>query len=73
MWPENGAAVALFEDMLTSWNVGPGGRVGLRYETLPLFMKASGIKRSRRNLREAIDGLKVMEQAALEAWAARKG
>jgi len=69
VWPDNAPAVAVFEDMLTSWNVGPGGVVGLRYETLPTFAKANGIKRKK--WRELIDGLKVMESAALQAIRAK--
>jgi len=71
IWPENRNAVAMFEDMVTSWNVGPGGVVGLRYETAPLFFEANGIEKPQ--WRETLDGIKVMEAAALESFQSRKG
>lgn len=55
--------------MLTSWNVGMGGVVGLRYEALPVFMEIADVPKAER--KDALSGLKVMEAAALEAW--RKG
>ena len=65
IWPENAAAVGLFEDLLTSWNVGPGGVVGLRYEVLPLFLDINGIAAADR--RGVVSAVQVMEQAALKS------
>ncbi|MBU0752363.1 MAG: DUF1799 domain-containing protein [Gammaproteobacteria bacterium] len=64
LWEENVAALGIFADMLTQWNVGPGGVVGLRYEALPLVMDLRGIQPAARA--DAIAGVRVMERAALE-------
>jgi hypothetical protein len=64
LWAENVTAVTLFADMMTQWNTGPGGVVGLRYESLPMVMRAHGTPSAER--RQAFDDLRVMERAALE-------
>lgn len=64
VWPENDEPVRVFGDMLTSWNVGPSGRViGLRYEALPIMLRINGVPRARH--RETLDAIKVLEDAAL--------
>jgi hypothetical protein len=65
LWPENQLPLEVFDDMLTSWNVGPGGVIGLRWEALPTFLEGREMPRGRREL---IDALKVMEQAAIGHW-----
>lgn len=71
IWPDNAATVTLFEDLLTSWNVGPEGVViGLRYEVLPLFLDLNGIAPDER--RGVVSGVQTMEQAALASLNKRK-
>ena len=66
IWPENAAAVRLFEDLLTSWNVGPHGSVvGLRYEVLPLFLGLNAVPPA--DQRAVVSAVQVMELAAIEA------
>ncbi len=65
LWEENVAAVQIFGDMMTQWNVGPAGAVGLRYESLPVVMRLRAVPAARRG--EVFDGVQTMERAALEA------
>jgi hypothetical protein len=64
IWKENAATVEVFSAMLTQWNVGPGGVIGLRYEALPALLEMSRIPAA--DLRLVFGGLRVMERAALE-------
>ncbi len=64
LWQDNVAAIEVFTDMLTQWNVGPGGVVGLRYEALPVIMDLRGIAATERA--DLMAGVRVMERAALE-------
>lgn len=64
LWQDNVAAVEVFVDMMTQWNVGPAGVIGLRYEALPVVMRMRGIPAADRA--DVFDGLRVMERAALE-------
>lgn len=63
IWQENAATLEVFMDMMTQWNVGPGGLVGLRYEALPGLLDMRGIASDAR--RDLFDGLRVMERAAM--------
>lgn len=54
----------VFADMMSQWNVGTGGVIGLRYEALPLVLEIHGIRRKRQ--RDIFDGLRVMERAAVQ-------
>lgn len=49
--------------MMSQWNVGMSGVIGMRYEALPLVMELHGIVGEQR--REVFDGLGVMERAAI--------
>lgn len=69
VWQDNVTAVEVFADMLTQWNVGPGGVVGLRYEALPVMLDLRGIPAADRA--EAVAGLRVMERTALEHFRGR--
>lgn len=71
VWPENWGALNLFGDLMTQWNVGMNGPVGLRYEVLPTVFRLRGIPASERE--EAFDGLRVMESEALRYWRDRRG
>ena len=64
VWQENVAAVEVFADMLTQWNVGGAGVVGLRYESLPLLLDLRAVPAADRP--DLVAGLRVMERAALE-------
>lgn len=49
--------------MMSQWNVGVNGVIGLRYEALPLMFELHGLAGEQR--REVFDGLRVMERAAI--------
>lgn len=55
--------------MLTQWNVVAGGVVGLRYEALPVVFDSVGVPPDDRP--DVFDGLRIMEDAALEAMRAK--
>lgn len=63
VWPDNWPVLLVFSDLMSQWNAGMNGVIGLRYEALPLVLKLHGIKRKRQ--REVFDGLRVMESAAI--------
>lgn len=63
-WPENWPAYQVFAAAATQWNVGQGGAIGLRYETLPLLFDTFGIKKNARA--EMLTSLRIMESEALE-------
>lgn len=63
LWADNVQAVEVFADMLTQWNVGMSGAVGLRYEALPVVLELRGIPAAERA--EVVAGVRVMERAAL--------
>ena len=63
LWSDNVAAVEIFGDMLTQWNVGPGGLVGLRYEALPNLPRYARIPDAEKQ--SLFDDLRVMERAAI--------
>lgn len=63
VWPENWQTLEVFADLMSQWNVGMNGVIGLRYEALPLVFKLHSIKRKRQM--ELFDGLRVMERAAI--------
>jgi len=64
IWPANNIVVLLFADMMSQWNVGMSGVVGMRYESLPLLLLINGIGADQK--REVFYGLRVMERAAVE-------
>lgn len=64
LWADNVATINLFGDMLTQWNVGMSGAVGLRYEALPLLLDLHAATAEDRPY--LMQGLRVMERAALE-------
>lgn len=61
VWPENWQIMLVFIDMLSQWNVGMNGVIGLRYEAMPMVLQVHGIKPDR----DLFDGIRVMERAAL--------
>lgn len=67
VWPDNWPAFALFARVQTQWNVGMGGRCGLRYEALyPLLDRAT---ETEEQWDELFDDVRVMEYAALKQMA----
>ena len=64
MWEENWDTLMMFLRMQTQWTVTMGGYVGLKYEVL---LGASGLMSlyDVSNPREMLEGLRVMEAAAL--------
>lgn len=64
LWPENWAPVHVFADLLTQWNVGAGGVVGLRYEALPLVLGLHGIEPGRQ--REVFNAVRILENEAIK-------
>lgn len=64
VWIENWPIKQVFAAMLSQWNVGMNGAIGLRYEALPLVLELHCIEAEQR--REVFDGLRVMERAAVE-------
>lgn len=71
VWPENWRALNLFGDLMTQWNVGMSGPVGLRYEVLPVVFRLRQVPRSEQS--DALDGLQVMESEALRYWRETRG
>ena len=63
LWSDNVAAVEIFGDMLTQWNVGPGGLVGLRYEALASLPRYARLPVADQQF--MFDDLRVMERAAI--------
>lgn len=70
VWPENWAAVRLFDSVQTQWRTGPGGVIGLDYLALPAWCRPGACTRRGRRLLAA---LQVMEAEALRHFAARRG
>lgn len=70
VWPDTLTAVLLFQRMTSQWRMGPRGPIGLDYAVLPLVAPAAGV--STQQACEALDDLRVMEQEALEWFAARR-
>jgi hypothetical protein len=66
LWQENAVTVEVFVSMITQWNVGPAGAIGLRYESLPIVFDSHGIAPEDRG--GVFAGLRVMERAALESF-----
>lgn len=64
IWPENIAAVNTFVAMSTQWRSGMGGATGLDYNALPAVMRLIGIDEDQQQ--KTFDGVRVMEDAALE-------
>jgi len=63
VWLSNWQTMQVFADLLSQWNVGMNGVIGLRYEALPLVLELHGIEPEDR--RDIFDGLRVMERAAI--------
>lgn len=67
IWPDNLISFQVFQRLGTSWFIGPGGPVGLRYEVLPTVFDSLNLKKKDR--REVFQDLQIMEQEALNLMA----
>lgn len=65
IWPENWQAVMVFEALSTQWNLGMGGPIGLRYESLPTVLRAYGVSAADRPA--VFQQVRLLERSALEA------
>lgn len=63
MWPENFEAFQLFATLQTQWRTGMSGPTGLDYNTLFTVMALKNL--SDEHQCELLDGIRVMESAAL--------
>lgn len=70
VWPENWDAVQVFASMVTQWNVGFAGPVGLRYEVVPLMLRVQGVERSR--WPDVFAQVRLCEGEALRFFAERR-
>lgn len=64
VWPENRAAVLVFQLMSTQWRVGMGGYVGLDYTALREVWPIAGIADSKRSA--VFMDLRYIEHFALD-------
>lgn len=71
LWPENASATRLFEALMSQWRVGPAGPTGLDYAAIPATARLVGL--AGRQLRNAFNGLRVMEAEALRWFGERRG
>lgn len=62
VWDENWEIVMMFLRMQTQWNVTMGGFVGLKYEVLRWLCDLYSVE----DQRAMLDGLRIMEAAALQ-------
>ena len=65
VWPENMAAINLFNSLSTQWRVGMNGATGLDYG--PLFSRLDRMKLSEQDHEWMFDDIRVIEAAALTA------
>jgi hypothetical protein len=66
-WPDHAQSLSALRLMSTQWSVGAQGVVlGMRYEALGLVFEALGVKK--KDYREALDALQVMEQEVLQIF-----
>lgn len=71
VWPDNRQTVNVFIAMSTQWRTGSAGAIGLDYGALPSVMEMLGVDAADRP--EVFDGLRLMEDAALEEMRSQKG
>lgn len=65
VWPDNWPAVLFFEALGNgSWNMGPNGPTGMRYEAFREVRIARGVRAA--DWPALFQDLRVLEQAALE-------
>ena len=70
LWPEHEPALHLWHLVCTQWREGFGGRTGLDYASVQCVLRDEGLRGKQR--RERFAELRVMEFAALAAWAEQR-
>ncbi|MDX8384143.1 MAG: DUF1799 domain-containing protein [Ghiorsea sp.] len=65
VWQENEDIVHVFTVCATQWHVHDGKRYGLIYTEVKAVLDLLNIK----DKHHCFDGIRIMEQAALEVWA----
>lgn len=70
IWIDNLATVNTFIAMSTQWRIGPVGATGLDYGPLQSIMRTIGVPLKERA--DVFDGLRIMEDTALEVMAAAR-
>ena len=64
VWPDNWKTVNLFRQVLTQWRVGFSGAYALDY--MPVFYLMDRMSLAHREYDEIFEGIRTMEDAALE-------
>lgn len=67
VWPENWQVFDIFLSMQTQWRIGANGPIGLDYAALESLFRMNGIKRKQQ--RDHLEAMQIMERAALKAMA----
>jgi hypothetical protein len=62
--------VLTFADLMTQWNMGQAGPVGIRYESIPVVLRLRAVPRGQWS--EIFEGLRVMESEALRVFAEKR-
>lgn len=70
VWPDNVDSVNAFVAMATQWRTGFAGATGLDYSSLPVVFNLLGVSKAARAA--VFDGVRLMEDAALECLRAKK-
>lgn len=71
IWPDNVPPVRVFMGAATQWNVGMAGRLGLRYEALPMLMRYCDVSVAEEA--RVFAGVQVLEAELLRIWAEERG
>lgn len=69
IWPENHAAFNLFCSLQSQWHVGPGGAIGLNYQSLQLLLHTQGVPPAEHA--HIIAGVQILEFETLRLWRQR--
>ena len=69
VWPDNILIVNTFIAMCSQWRHGFSGPTGLDYGALPVVLRLNGVPRP--EWPEVFDGIRTMEDAALEKMRAK--
>ena len=68
VWPCCWKAYQVFRRMATQWNVGPGGPIGLKYESLQAVLAIMGVKaKDRQGVFSDIQDMELAALATIEA------
>ncbi|QQP97935.1 DUF1799 domain-containing protein [Lysobacter enzymogenes] len=70
VWPDNELAALVFIRMVTQWQVGPAGPVGLKYESLPVVMKILQVPQDEEL--DVLDCIRVMEAEVIKMFGERR-